>query len=226
MVKLIIDFKKNMNIQEQITKFTNLTANDSLSAFQGHTAQQNHGSFEVFYNFIKEIKPKRILEIGTSLGGFTTFLKIVLNELNLDTDIRSYDVSEYPWYNDIRDKGVDLRVENIFVNELDKTINAFSGMDSEVINYIQQEGTTIVLCDGGWKIGEFNLISNYIKSGDFILAHDYAENKEKFELNIKDKIWNWHEIQESDIIGACERNNLKDYQRSIFESVAWICKTK
>jgi predicted O-methyltransferase YrrM len=82
-----------MNIQENITKFTNLEANDSLSAFQGHTAQQYHGAFEVFYNFIKDVKPKRILEIGTSLGGFTTFLKLSCNELNLDTDIRSYDIN-------------------------------------------------------------------------------------------------------------------------------------
>jgi hypothetical protein len=99
-------------------------------------------------------------------------------------------------------------------------------MDEEVINYIQGDGITIVLCDGGWKIGEFNLISNYIKNGDFILAHDYAEDKEKFELKIKNKIWNWHEISESDIFDACERNNLQDYQRNIFESVVWVCKIK
>jgi hypothetical protein len=208
-----------MNILENITRFTNLKENDSLSSFQGHTAQQNHGAFEVFYNFIKEVKPKRILEVGTSLGGFTTFLKIICNELNLDTNIRSYDIIKHPWYDDIIALGVDLRVENIFTD-------GFLDMAQEVKEYIQQEGITIVLCDGGWKIGEFNLISNYIKNGDFILAHDYAEDKEKFELNIKDKIWNWHEISESDIFDACERNNLQDYQRNIFESVVWICKTK
>jgi len=208
-----------MNIQENITKFTNLEANDSLSAFQGHTAQQYHGAFEVFYNFIKDIKPKRILEIGTSLGGFTTFLKLSCNELNLDTDIRSYDISRHPWYDEIIARGIDIRVENIFTD-------GFLDFDQEVKDYIQQDGITIVLCDGGWKIGEFNLISNYIKNGDFILAHDYAEDKEKFELKIKNKIWNWHEISESDIFDACERNNLQDYQRNIFESVVWVCKIK
>ena len=208
-----------MNIQENITKFTNLEASDSLSTFKGHTAQQNHGAFEVFYNFIKEVKPKRILEIGTSLGGFTTFLKIVSDELNLGINIRSYDINRHPWYDDIIKLGVDLRVENIFTE-------GFLDMNQEVKEYIQQDGVTIVLCDGGWKIGEFNLISNYIKDDDFILAHDYAENKEKFELKIKDKIWNWHEIAESDIIDACIKNNLKDYQREIFESVVWVCKTK
>jgi hypothetical protein len=206
-------------MKERITKFSNLEIGDSLSSFDGHAAQQYHGAYEVFYNFIKDVKPVRILEIGTALGGFTTFLKICCNELELNTNIRSYDINSNPWYKDIINMGVDIRVENIFSN-------GFEIMDEEVINYIQGDGITIVLCDGGWKIGEFNLISNYIKNGDFILAHDYAEDKEKFELKIKNKIWNWHEISESDIFDACERNNLQDYQRNIFESVVWVCKIK
>jgi hypothetical protein len=206
-------------MKERITKFSNLEIGDSLSSFDGHAAQQYHGAYEVFYNFIKDVKPVRILEIGTALGGFTTFLKICCNELELNTNIRSYDINTNPWYKDIINMGVDIRVENIFSN-------GFEIMDEEVINYIQGDGITIVLCDGGWKIGEFNLISNYIKNGDFILAHDYAEDKEKFELKIKNKIWNWHEISESDIFDACERNNLQDYQRNIFESVVWVCKIK
>ena len=208
-----------MNIKEQITRFTNLELNDSLSAFKGHAAQQNHNAFEVFYDFIKKTKPKRILEIGTSLGGFTTFLKIICDELNLETNIRSYDINEFPWYKDIIELGVDIRVENIFTE-------GFLDMDEEVKNYIQQDGVTIVLCDGGWKIGEFNLISDYIKSGDFILAHDYAENKEYFELNIQNKIWNWMEIQDSDIEDSVVKNNLKPYMPEEFKKVVWVCKMK
>jgi hypothetical protein len=206
-------------MKERITKFSNLEIGDSLSSFDGHAAQQYHEAYEVFYNFLKDVKPVRILEIGTALGGFTIFLKTCCNELGLNTNIRSYDINTNPWYKDIINMGVDIRVENIFSN-------GFEIMDEEVINYIQGDGITIVLCDGGWKIGEFNLISNYIKNGDFILAHDYAEDKEKFELKIKNKIWNWHEISESDIFDACERNNLQDYQRNIFESVVWVCKIK
>lgn len=172
-------------MKERITKFSNLEIGDSLSSFDGHVAQQYHGVYEVFYNFLKDVKPVRILEIGTALGGFTAFLKICCNELGLNTNIRSYDINSNPWYQDIINMGVDIRVENIFSD-------GFEGMDEEVINYIQGDGRTIVLCDGGWKIGEFNLISKYLKNDDFILAHDYAENKEKFELNIKNKIWNWH----------------------------------
>ena len=44
--------------------------------------QQNHNVFEVFYNFLNETKPKQILEIGTALGGFTSFLqKVIMTHL-------------------------------------------------------------------------------------------------------------------------------------------------
>ena len=55
---------------------------------------------------------------------------------------------------------------------------------------------------------------------------EYALDKEKFETSINKKIWNWHELSESDIIDACNRNNLEDYKRETFESVVWVCKTK
>ena len=208
-----------MNIQENITKFTDLSTNDSLSAFKGHTAQQFHGAYEVFYNFINEIKPTRILEIGTALGGFTTFLRLICDDLNLNTNIRSYDIHRHPWYDDIISMGIDIRVENIFTEN-------FVDMDDEVKEYINQPGITVVLCDGGWKVGEYNLISNHIKVGDFILAHDYAENREVFEEKVNGKIWNWLEIQESDISECSTRNNLTPFQKDTFESVAWVCKIK
>jgi uncharacterized UPF0146 family protein len=208
-----------MNIQEQITKFTNLSENDSLSAFQGHTAQQSHFAYEVFYNFIKEIKPKRILEIGTALGGFTEFLFIIINELGLDTQILSYDISERPWYSQMIDKGINIKVENIFSPNWDS-------VNPEVEEYIKGDGITIVLCDGGWKIGEFKLLSTYLKNDDFILAHDYAENKVTFEEKIQNKIWNWHEIQDSDISESCIKNNLELYNKETFEGAAWTCRIK
>jgi hypothetical protein len=208
-----------MEINNNITKYTDLSNDDSLSSFKGHTAQQFHGAYEVFYEFIKEVKPSRILEIGTALGGFTNFLKIVCDELNLNTNIRSYDIHKHPWYDGMVDSGIDVRVENIFTEK-------FLDMDQEVKNYINQEGITIVLCDGGWKVGEFNLISKYIKSGDFILAHDYAENREIFDEKIYGKIWNWFEISDSDIHQSTVDNNLEIYKKDTFEGVAWTCRKK
>ena len=208
-----------MNIQENITKFTNLEVDDSLSAFRGHTAQQSHNAYEVFYDFIKEVRPKQILEIGTALGGFTEFLKIIIDELGLSTTILSYDISERPWYNQMIEKGIDVRVENIFSDD-------WNTVKQEVIDYIKKDGVTIVLCDGGWKIGEFKVLSKYIKDGDFILAHDYSESKEIYETEIRNKIWNWCEITEDDISSAVSENNLKSFNQDKFSKAVWVCKVK
>ena len=208
-----------MNIQENITRLTNLEENDSLSAFRGHTAQQSHNVYQVFYDFILEVKPNRILEIGTALGGFTEFLKIITDELNLDTKILSYDISERQWYHQMIEKGIDVRVENIFNED-------WTGVKQEVVDFVQQDGTTIVLCDGGWKIGEFKIFSKLIKEGDYILAHDYSISKEIYESEIKDKIWNWCEITEQDIEESVIENNLKSYNQDKFSQAVWVCKVK
>jgi cephalosporin hydroxylase len=208
-----------MNIQENITKFTNLEDNDSLSAFRGHTAQQSHNVYQLFYDFISEVRPVRILEIGTALGGFTEFLKIITDELNLNTKILSYDISERPWYSQMVEKGIDVRVENIFNED-------WSGVKQEVVDFVQQDGLTIVLCDGGWKIGEFKIFSKLIKGGDFILAHDYSISKEIYESEIKNKVWNWCEITESDIEQSVIENNLKFYNQDKFSQAVWVCKIK
>ena len=208
-----------MNIQENITRFTDLDKNDSLSAFRGHTAQQSHNAYQVFYDLISEIKPKRILEIGTALGGFTEFLKILSDELNLNINILSYDITERPWYNQMVEKVIYVRVENIFNED-------WTNVKQDVIDFIQQEGVTIVLCDGGWKIGEFKIFSKLIKDGDFILAHDYSYDKVTYENEIKNKIWNWCEITESDIESSVKENNLKSYQPDKFSKAVWVCKVK
>ena len=56
-----------MNFNENITKKVNLEMNDGLSSFMGMASQQNHNVYEVFYNFLNKVKPKRILEIGTDM---------------------------------------------------------------------------------------------------------------------------------------------------------------
>jgi cephalosporin hydroxylase len=203
----------------EITKKVNIADNDGLSSINGHAAQQHHDVFGVFYNFLKETKPSRILEIGTALGGFTQFLKIALNDLNNPAKILSYDIHRMDWYKDLEANGIDVRVENVFGDN-------YSTVNQEVIDFIQADGTTIVLCDGGNKVGEFNLLSKYIKNGDFILAHDYVDNTENFISNYKDKIWNWHEIADNNIDQACSDNNLKSYNKEVFDKVVWVCKIK
>jgi 23S rRNA U2552 (ribose-2'-O)-methylase RlmE/FtsJ len=208
-----------MAMKLEITKQINLGQNDGLSSINGLAAQQHHEVYEAFYTFIEEVKPARILEIGTALGGFTQFLKRCTVDLKLNTDIRSYDIHEMNWYKDIRAEGIDVRVENIFSPD-------YSSCFPEVIDYIKQPGETVVLCDGGDKVREFRLLSKYLKPGDFIMAHDYAESLEIFNTRIKGKRWNWCEIVDGDIADSVKENDLVEYATGLFENVVWVCKLK
>ena len=192
------------------------------TAYKGYTAQQHNDAFEVFKNFLTEIRPKRILEIGTAGGGLTLFLRDTLNEIGLsDTPIRSFDVHEAAWYNDIRKENIEINIENIFDQpylNLEKP--------ERIIPFIQEEGTTLVLCDGGHKIGEFNMIAPLIKVGDFIMAHDYIDVWQNYKENYVDKIWNWCEIEDIYIEKVSKEQNLVHYNKDIFDKVVWVCKQK
>ena len=192
------------------------------TSYKGYTAQQHENVFGVFKAFLNEINPKRILEIGTAGGGFTLFLRDALDELGLrDTKIKSFDVHECSWYSKIRECNIEIIIENIF----DRSYTVLEKPE-RIVPFIQQEGTTLVLCDGGSKINEFNLIAPLIKPGDFIMAHDYVDLWENYKANFVDKIWNWCEIEEKYIEKVSQEQKLVHYNKEAFDGVVWVCKTK
>ena len=186
------------------------------------TTQQNPYMFDAFKKLLLETKPSRILEIGTAGGGTTLFIREYLDEIGLNnTQIKSFEVKEHKWFEPMRKRGIDIIIENIFsksYREIEKP---------EFVNdFIQSEGTTIVLCDGGSKINEFKTLAEYLKVGDIIMAHDYVDTKENFLNNYKHKIWNWREIGDEHIEETCIKYNLKSFMKDIFDKAVWVCKIK
>lgn len=219
-VSFVLDFEGlNMNMHDRVTRKADLLNNIGFSVWDVHGAQQSENAYQAFYDFISEVKPSRILEIGTAQGGFTMFLRTITTELGLSaTEIRSYDIYSQSWFPDMILAGIDIRIENIF----DDTF----APNAEVVDFINRDGITVVLCDGGFKIKEFNSFAKHIKRGDFILAHDYAETKEIFDSTIMGKVWNWCEIVEADIIEASIANGLTSYRSAEFANAVWVCKEK
>jgi hypothetical protein len=205
--------------EENFTRRPNFELNDGLTMYLNYAAQQNVQAYKAFYEFLSVAKPKRILEIGTGVGGFTMYIRMCCDDLELGTEILTYDIHGHYGDEVLKLHNVDVRKDNVFNGD-------YTEVQESIINYIQQDGTTIVLCDGGYKIGEFNLLSNYIKVNDFIMAHDYASTSEYFEEKINKKLWNWHEIEDVNIQDAVIRNNLKPYMKNIFDDAVWVCKIK
>ena len=192
--------------------------------YKNLTVMQHSLVEEKFTKLITETKPNQILEIGTSSGGLTLLLRDILDDNGLEkTRLVSYDINEPTHLRNYVNEGsnIELRVENIFNHQYDKLENG-----QEVIDIITSKGTTLILCDGGSKKNEFRLLSDYLKVGDIIMAHDYSPNENYFQEHINNKVWNWLEIQDVDINESCEKNNLIPYMEDDFRQVVWVCKIK
>ena len=76
----------------------------------------------------------------------------------MDCEILTYDIYGRQDYQEMISEGIDVRIENIFNND-------YTSVSEFVKEFINQEGLTLVLCDGGNKILEFNILSNFGEAG-------------------------------------------------------------
>ena len=193
------------------------------SAFEGITAMQHEGAFNAFGQMLPIVKPARILEIGTASGGLCLYLRRKLNEIGLEqSPIKTFDIFETGTHSVLKNEpGIEMIYDNIFSQDYLSLANP-----QLIDSFIQQPGTTLVLCDGGNKIQEFKLVSPMLKSGDIIMAHDYSPNLEFFKQHIMNKIWAWMEISDQDVESAVKDNNLEPFMAEEFSKVVWLCSRK
>lgn len=197
-------------------------------AYKHIHAAQNSNVEKVFTELFIEYQPKRVLEIGTFHGGLSWMIRDILDKNNMEgIPFKTYDTEYQKYLIPLVEK------EGLNIEVLTKNLFSYSYLEwkdeesaAEIRDYIQQPGKTLVLCDGGCKRCEFRLISPFLKENDLIMAHDYAPNLEVFERDIKGKIWDWMEIQDSDIDPSCVENNLVPYKQELCQTVAWASRIK
>ena len=163
--------------------------------------------------------PTSIIEIGTYYGGFTEMLRDSVLSENCKEIITFEILDRANLAESFKNTGINFNL-----------LDALSASGRNIIQKeIDREGKTIVFCDGGNKVNEFHYVSNMLKVGDIILAHDYAYDSNTFNTKLRDTVWNWFEIEYGKIQGACEANSLEKCEfTSRFEGKAWACfqKTK
>jgi len=153
-----------------------------------------------------------IVEIGTYNGGLTCWLK---DNMNQNGKLISYDIDGV--INTTNRTDIDFRVVDCFEE------NAFN----DIVELIQSEGRTLVVCDGGDKPKEFNTFSKYLKQGDVIIAHDYAENDE--EWLEKANYWQWpyeYDTIPQSIEEGIKENNLEPYKYEEMKFLLWASYIK
>jgi len=181
------------------------------NVYKGRAVQQKKTVYTYFVHLLEQVKPTRIVEIGSGHGGLTLFLR---NITFPEVEFFSFETHDFEWNRELKDKGVIFSNENIFENN-----NSIFTLKDE-FKHLFERNNTLILCDGGYKIGEFNCLADYTKPGDLILANDYCTDRAKFEELL---VWNWLEIEYSNIKDACERNNLKPYMEEDSLANAWGC---
>lgn len=183
--------------------------------YQGkHTTQQVHNIKNYFTFLLTEEKFDVIIEMGTSLGGLTYILDDIVKEYNLPHNIHTFDIG----YRDYVETF--LKERGCVYHILDEHDDIFK---ETIIDLLSNHGKALLLCDGGYKIEEFNRYSEFLKSGDIIMAHDYSKNSDVFNTKINNKIWNWCEITYKDIEQSVIKNNLSEYEKIDFSYAVWCC---
>ena len=187
---------------------------------------QHRDTPRVFKEFLSEVRPSRILEIGTFHGGLTLCLRDILDELDMQHHpIVTYDINDQEFLKPlVNNRNINVYTKNLF--DYDNLCFVNEESKNEIQSFIQQDGITLVLCDGGCKKCEYNILAPLLKNQDIIMAHDYAPNIEYFETNIKDKIWNWMEIQDSDIDNISQIQNFIPYMQNMLINIAWLSRIK
>ena len=85
------------------------------TSHKGYIAQQHDDFYEIIKNFISEVRPSRILEIGTAGGGFILAVRDILNDIGLtEVPIKTYEVIDSPHYIELRKHNIEINVENLF----------------------------------------------------------------------------------------------------------------
>ncbi len=160
-----------------------------------------------FFEAFQRFHPKVIVEIGTGVGGLTLHLSRIKPP---GCRLISYDREDLR-YNVVRQADVDFRKRDVF--------NGQSIV--EISTLLCDQGTCLLLCDGGSKVQEFNLFAPALKHGDVIMAHDYARDHATFMQEMQGKRWDWLEITDEQIAGAIRTCNLSPWNEELFSPVAW-----
>lgn len=182
-----------------------------------HTVSQVPGVEGYFQKLLINEKFNTIIEIGTQYGGLTYIISDIIKNNNLYSNIYTLDFVHYDWVEK------ESKIRNFNYINLDERSDEFL---NTVTDLIKNGGKTLVLCDGGNKIEEFNIYSKFLKENDFIMAHDYSKNEDIFQKEINGKIWNWLEIQLSNISESVNSQNLVEYDKVDFWEVVWCCFEK
>lgn len=138
------------------------------ATFLGRRTSQGQFAIPTWEYVLRKIKFKRILDIGTYNGNFSYYLLLFAKERG--AEFYSYDKLDHK----------NKRISGYFYQ-----MDVFEHIE-EIGALIRKDGISIVFCDGGDKIRELQTFSEFLKSGDIIVVHDWG--KEIFKKDVPKRL--------------------------------------
>jgi len=171
---------------------------------------QNQLAFPLFRELFDRQSFVTVIEIGTALGGTCLFLA----DEGQKRGFRCVSYEPLPLVEspELEATGA-VRGRDCFAQESLTEVAA-----------LVKEGQTLILCDGGNKVGEFLTFAPLLKVGDVIMAHDYAPDSAFYDERVRGQYWEWLEITDADIESAL--TGLARYAEVPFWKAAWFCGVK
>lgn len=183
--------------------------------FLGLKMAQSKFAVPVLDDFLITIKNLgQIIEFGTYAGGFSVFIHLACKARGskfVTYDVKEEYLEQQELFNQLH---IDYRLQSVFNVELD------------IKDLIQGPGTTVLICDNGNKVREFNTFAKYLKVGDFIMAHDYSPDREYFKNEMRGIWWSSNEIIYEQIQQTVTDEGLVPYMADEWQKAAWGCFRK
>jgi len=142
--------------------------------FLGNEMAQNRDEFMSWKGFLEEYNFKRFIELGTWKGGFALYMINFCEGKGVD--FNTFDIEDYE---DTPEKQEVNFSKYFYKLDIWKHIKYLKEL-------IEQEGRTILFCDGGNKIKEFITFSPFLKKDDIIVIHDWGVEIRDGDVDAKD----------------------------------------
>lgn len=188
---------------------------ETRSNILGLQMQQQRGIALFISDFLKQVRPRRILEFGTGHGGLSVILNLYSYKhgIRFHTFENSLDIIEEKNSRLIEFLGGQIHEADIF------------SIEDLIGSMIAGQGRCVVLCDNGHKKVELSTFAKYMKPGDYIMAHDYYDSKELFESDFIGR--GSCELEYEDIEQTIEENGLRIFSLDGREkNLLWIILEK
>lgn len=212
---------------------------DQHYPFFGCFAQQSPNAFLALNRLLNCRNFDTIIEFGTHDGGLSTlfalycFLSKKPALVSKDNTLMAYKNDThhkspkqfYTFDNVVRDANM-----SEFIQQLGSKVIISDIFDSGTIEYIKKiienGGKTLLLCDNGCKVREFEIYAPLLKTGDFLMLHDFFYSEEDFERVKSRKEWFSCEVLLDNIKENISKLGFKQVYQENFDSSFWCALEK